>query len=51
MQLHIFGENKSYKHFYQQRLAYKKQKVCQSDGHDRQQTNSYWVGSFVKCKN
>ena len=23
MQLHIFGENKSYKHFYEQRLAYK----------------------------
>ena len=32
MQLHIFGENKSYKHFYEQRLAYKtKRCTCPTD--------------------
>lgn len=51
MQLHIFGENKSYKHFfYQQRLAYKNQKVCQSDRHGRWVTQSdTGSGSSVDC--
>lgn len=53
MQLHIFGENKSYKHFfffYQQRLAYKNQKVCQSDRRGRRVTQTdTGLGSSVDC--